>query len=70
MCAMGKSSNGGLNERYEIAKLLRGQKFDIPDLHHLFEAWPEATSVHADSLRVVVDGNLNKYELLGVYSES
>lgn len=66
--------DGGLssppNERYGIAKLLRGRKVDIPDPYHLFEVWPEATSVHVDSLRIVVDGNLDKYELFGAYSES
>lgn len=58
--------NNNLDERYEIAKLLRTEKIVIPDLHHLFEAWPEATSVHLDSLRVAVDEDLNQYELFGV----
>ncbi len=57
---MENSSNGIVNERYQLAKLLRGEKMDIPDFHHLLEAWPEATSVHADSLRVDVDEKLDK----------
>lgn len=59
---MGKLRNGVLNERYEIANLLRGQQVDFPDLHQLFEGWPEATNVHVDSLRIVVNENLDRYE--------
>lgn len=69
LVAMGKPVGEVLDERNEIIGLLRGQKFDLPDLEHLFEGWPVATNVHVDSLRIVVDQKLDKYALSGVGSE-
>lgn len=60
----------GCNERAEVLNLLRGQKVDLPDLHQLFEGWPAATNVEVDSLRTVVDADLDKYKLRHPYSQS
>ncbi|KAL9637144.1 MAG: hypothetical protein Q9204_001988, partial [Flavoplaca sp. TL-2023a] len=57
---MDKSNTGKLNERFEIVELLRGQHIEIPNFHHLFEQWPEATSVQLDALRTDVDSTLDK----------
>ncbi|KAL9039468.1 MAG: hypothetical protein Q9180_002508, partial [Flavoplaca navasiana] len=56
---MDKSNTGKLNERFEIVELLRGQHIEIPNFHHLFEQWPEATSVQLDALRTDVDRTLD-----------
>lgn len=53
----------GKSGRSEIVNLLRGQKVDLPDLHQIFEGWPEAIGDHVDSMRIVVDADLDKYEL-------
>ena len=55
-----KFSEGILDARFEIASSIRGQKFVFPDLEQLFEAWPVATNVHVDALRIAVDENLEK----------
>ena len=52
----------GSNERSKLVESLRGQKIDLPDLHKMFEGWPEAINEHVDSLRFVVDADLDKYE--------
>lgn len=52
----------GSNERSELVDSLRGQNIDLPDLHKIFEGWPEAINEHVDSLRIVVDADLDKYE--------
>lgn len=62
--------NEDRNQRYEIAKLLRGQKVGLPNFHQIFEGWPSATSLHLDSLRVAVDEKLKRYEFCRVSSES
>ena len=59
----------GLDERQELVNSLRGQQVHIPDLHSLFESWPEATSPHIAALRPKVDRTLNKYEHLGALHE-
>ena len=65
-----KPINEGRNERSDVLNLLRGQQVDVPDLHQMFEGWPEAMNVNLDSLRTVVDDDLNKYELRHAYSDS
>jgi len=50
----------GLKERHELVKSLRGEHIRIPDLHSLFQAWPEATHTQIAALRIDVDHTLNK----------
>lgn len=52
----------GSNERSELLNLLRGQRVQLPDLHKIFEGWPEAINDHVDALRIVVGADLDKYE--------
>lgn len=50
------------NERSELVDLLRDQKIDLPDLYQLVEGWPEAINDHLDSMRIVIDAELDRYE--------
>lgn len=65
-----KSVSKGPKEGSEVVNLLRGQKVDLPDLHQMFQGWPEAINDHVDSLRIVVDTDLDKYELGRADSEA
>jgi hypothetical protein len=57
-----EQSSNKLDERHQLIHSLRGQHLRIPDLHDLFQAWPEATSPYIANLRTDVDQTLNKYE--------
>ena len=59
----------GLNERHELVNSLRGQNVRIPDLHVLFQGWPEAMNPQIAALRRDVDQTLNKYEHFGALNE-
>ena len=59
----------GLDERHGLVNSLRGQHIRIPNLHSLFQAWPEATSSHLAALRTDVDQTLNKYEDYGTLNK-
>lgn len=52
----------GLEERHELARLLRGQQLRIPDLHRIFQGWPEAINVDIAALRIDVDQTLERYQ--------
>ena len=51
----GEVQQWGLDERHRLADSLRGQHICIPNLHTLFQAWPEATNSHVAALRIKVD---------------
>lgn len=62
-----ESIDKGLNDQSEILNSIRGQKVNVPDIHQMFEGWPMATNIHLNSLRPIVDADLDKYELCHTY---
>jgi len=52
---------GAATQRHELANSLRGKQVQIPDLHVLFQSWPEATNTQLDALGIEVDQTLNGY---------
>ncbi len=49
------------NARRVLAESLKGKVLNIPDLHALFQGWPEDVNVQVDVLRQDVDERLNRY---------